>query len=633
MSTSSSRSATYQPTYTLRPSASIPDYQSPESIYSRQRNLNNPNYRAARGPIPLDNSYANHKREPVQRPPGFEGEEVRASFRSALTTNSSFLGTSGTERSSVVTKSSSRTSIFGRDEGMSVDDAIGMYEGGFTDSDVATNYGTRPPTASSEQQRISGLEDAMGHSLGVPSNIITRDSTQIFKAGLDAPPAVPQDDGHHESLDLQEAYFDEKPAPAKPVTRIATEPFDETRDQYGFRKKTQHVPLDKYEAWAGPYAEHVARRRKKWVALMKDNGLSSNHPDHFPPRSDKVKRFIRKGIPPDWRGAAWFWYAGGPTLLEKHPGVYADLVRRAAAGQVSETDDEIIERDLNRTFPDNIKFKPDPVPVAPGEARNSQRTIAEPETPILQSLRRVLQAFSIYNPKIGYCQSLNFLAGLLLLFMDEEKSFWMLNTITRVYLPGTHELNLEGANVDLGVLMTSIKDMMPSIWAKIGGELDGSSLPPSTLRLPPITLCTTAWFMSCFIGTLPIETTLRVWDAFFYEGSKTLFRIALTVFKVGEQEIKAVNDPMEIFQVVQTIPRRLIDCNHLMDMCYKRRNGFGHLSQDTIEKGRAERRKGYAEERERTARGEAGTTNAPGLTRSSTKKAGALFRRGKKGEV
>jgi hypothetical protein len=194
--------------------------------------------------------------------------------------------------------------------------------------------------------------------------------------------------------------------------------------------------------------------------------------------------------------------------------------------------------------------------------------------------------------------------------MDEEKSFWLLNKITRDYLPGTHEVNLEGVNVDLGVLMSSVKESMPAIWAKIGGELDGSaagagvSQVSASMRLPPITLCCSAWFMSCFIGTLPIETTLRVWDSFFYEGSKTLFRIALAIFKVGEAEIRAVNDPMEIFQVVQTIPRRLVDASALMEACFKRRNGFGHLSQETIDARRAERRKGYAEERKRVAAGE-----------------------------
>jgi hypothetical protein len=100
----------------------------------------------------------------------------------------------------------------------------------------------------------------------------------------------------------------------------------------------------------------------------------------------------------------------------------------------------------------------------------------------------------------------------------------------------------------------------------------------------------TAWFMSCFIGTLPIETTLRVWDVFFYEGSKTLFRIALAIFKLGENEIRSVADPMEMFGVVQSMPRRLIDANGLMEACFKRRNGFGHLSQVQIDEKRQQRR-------------------------------------------
>ena len=43
-------------------------------------------------------------------------------------------------------------------------------------------------------------------------------------------------------------------------------------------------------------------------------------------------------------------------------------------------------------------------------------------------LRRVLLAFSVQNPRIGYCQSMNFLAAALLLALDrsEEKAFWVL---------------------------------------------------------------------------------------------------------------------------------------------------------------------------------------------------------------
>jgi len=74
----------------------------------------------------------------------------------------------------------------------------------------------------------------------------------------------------------------------------------------------------------------------------------------------------------------------------------------------------------------------------------------------------------------------------------------------------------------------------------------------------------------------------------------------MTIFKVGEVQIKAVNDPMEIFQVVQTIPRKLIDAGQLIETCYRRRNGFGHLSQETIDQRRKERREKIAEERRST---------------------------------
>ncbi|KAI9735715.1 MAG: hypothetical protein M1818_006323 [Claussenomyces sp. TS43310] len=602
-SASSSRSFSAFTSTALRLSTSIPDLGTADTIYNRHRNYSNISaFRAERNYTDGGLSHAQRDVYPISH--GVEDEEVRASLRSALTTTSSFLGTSGTERSSVVTKSSSATSIIGRDEGLSVDDAIGMYETGFADSGGEEYYPSRPGTSQSYRSvssRLPPIEDAYPE-LHAMSNKIGGDSAAILEEPISGShDAVQTSQREHASQSSHKRREESGRGSGWSRAGSTTLTADDTRDRYGFRKKSQYISQAQYDAWSGPYEEYLARRRRKWVALMKESGLATENPIAFPAKSTKVKRFIRKGLPPEWRGAAWFWYAGGPSILAKNAGVYDDLIRKAEHGRVDPNDQEIIERDLNRTFPDNIRFKPDQTnaSIATEAGSDSQRTLVNtPEMPILQSLRRVLQAFSILNPKIGYCQSLNFLAGLLLLFMEEEKAFWMLNIITRVYLPGTHEVNLEGANVDLGVLMTSIKESMPAIWAKIGGELDGSAGDGKvSMRLPPITLCCTAWFMSCFIGTLPMETTLRVWDSFFYEGSKTLFRIALAIFKVGEAEIRAVNDPMEIFQVVQTIPRRLVDASALMEACFKRRNGFGHLSQATIEARRRERREGYADER------------------------------------
>ncbi|BFZ62980.1 hypothetical protein YB2330_004092 [Saitoella coloradoensis] len=362
-------------------------------------------------------------------------------------------------------------------------------------------------------------------------------------------------------------------------------PISDTRDQYGFRKQTQHISQAQFDDWNVEYMKRIAQRKKKWDVLLAESGLGNpgngQAPTKFPPKSDKVKRYIRKGVPPEYRGACWFHYSGAAARMKKNPGLYRRMWQESKLKKSN--DAEIIERDLHRTFPDNIYFKPESLADGPGHKRMPSKA---PETPIIKALRRVLSAFANYVPRIGYCQSLNFIAGLFLLFMDEEKAFWMLVVTCTELLPGMHDVNLEGSNVDQAVLMLSIKENLPAIWTKIGGGLDGAEASDIVTKLPPITLVTAAWFMSAFIGVLPIESVLRVWDCLFYEGSKILFRIGLTVLKTGEAEILAVADPMEIFQVVQTLPKRMIDAGAVMEACFKRRNGFGHPSQRDVDQTR-----------------------------------------------
>lgn len=56
-------------------------------------------------------------------------------------------------------------------------------------------------------------------------------------------------------------------------------------------------------------------------------------------------------------------------------------------------------KDVCRTFPDHTYFQME-------DGKNA--------------LRRVLLAYSQRNTNVGYCQAMNFIAGLLLLFMPEE---------------------------------------------------------------------------------------------------------------------------------------------------------------------------------------------------------------------
>lgn len=567
-----------------------------------------------------------------------------------MTSRSSIEQNSGTERSSVLTKSSSITDLSPDtpdapylDEGMSVEDAISMYLDGFSDvteeptspisraaskapsispppsrdTQVEEVYppSTRPvddlpipPLASSLSEPMTLQPSVSDHvrsgtplraetpetspSLPIPSEPTPEDTSSEQSSQLNDPQSLPQ---------RQESRKIFIPGPVPPPLVAG----NDTRDDYGFRKATQYVTSERYEAWKGPYSNYVAHRRTKWYEMLKEHGLETTNPTVFPAQSSKVKRFVRKGIPSEFRGAAWFWYAGGYQLLNRNVGHYDELVQKAMSSP-SNDDKEHIERDLHRTFPDNIHFKPENTDAAeiarPSGSSNPSHQRIKTETQMIQSLRRVLYAFALHNPKIGYTQSLNFITGMLLLFLPEEKAFWMLHIVTSVYLPGTHEISLEGANIDLWILMVLLRDSMPGIYAKIasmGGTPSGrGKVPPLTVnsRLPDITLGLTNWLMSVFIGTLPLETTLRVWDVFFYEGSKTFFRVSLAIFKACEGEILGVSDPMEVFQVVQTVPKKLLDANTLLDDCFLRRHRVG---QGRIEELRAARRVAVRQEKMR----------------------------------
>ncbi|KAK1823845.1 hypothetical protein LTR12_001801 [Friedmanniomyces endolithicus] len=541
--------------------------------------------------------------------PSVATDGTRKSSRSALTSHDSYRNTSSinTEGSSLIDGNSSTSEFVKvyphwpdtaeeKRESLTVDDAIGMYSNGFDSAKESMDtHGKRSlhvdrPSAkqSLDTQSQRSLQAERPTSQPPPAEkskyAMHRRSqsaslldmwTPASGAGLLPPGLV----GHQESSPHiadtggVRSSQDNHPASTPPAPEPAP------RDRYGFKKVSHYITADQYDAWNIQYSEHIDRRRKKWHALMRSYGLDTKKPFRFPPKSDKIKRYVRKGIPQALRGAAWFWYAGGPSRVAKEPDLYRNLLDRVEKGELSDNDREHIERDLNRTFPDNIRFKPDPTTTSDVQAGvgggKKRKSVAEPETPIVRALRRVLQTFAVHNPGIGYCQSLNFIAGLLLIFLDEdeEKAFVLLEIVTSVHLPGTHGVTLEGANIDIAVLMSCVKDSLPAIWEKLDdkGGIPAGDPSASALRLPTVSLATTAWFMSLFVGTLPIESVLRVWDCLFFEGSKTLFRIALAIFKAGERQILAVSDPMEIFQVVQTIPRAMLDVNELMEELIERR--------------------------------------------------------------
>lgn len=63
-------------------------------------------------------------------------------------------------------------------------------------------------------------------------------------------------------------------------------------------------------------------------------------------------------------------------------------------------------------------------------------------------------------------------------------------------------------------------------------------------------------------------------------------RVALAVFKINEHELLAVTDPLEVFQVVQNMPKRMLDCHYLMDATFHKYASVTRISDQDLERRR-----------------------------------------------
>lgn len=158
--------------------------------------------------------------------------------------------------------------------------------------------------------------------------------------------------------------------------------------------------------------------------------------------------------------------------------------------------------DLHRTFPENSSFRP--------ESNDNTPPQDQMNIPIIQALRRLLLAFSLYSPSIGYCQSLNYIAGMLLLFLDEEEAFWtFVVVITEILPPNVYDVTMEGANIDQNVLMILISERYPQLWNRLsGGKSFWECEEEDGVGMPTCSLVTSHWFLTLFINILPIEVSL-----------------------------------------------------------------------------------------------------------------------------
>ncbi|KAI7741849.1 hypothetical protein M8C21_011265 [Ambrosia artemisiifolia] len=190
-----------------------------------------------------------------------------------------------------------------------------------------------------------------------------------------------------------------------------------------------------------------------------------------------------------------------------------------------------IEKDLPRTFPGH--------PALDGDGRNA--------------LRRLLTAYARHNPSVGYCQAMNFFAGLLLLLMPEENAFWALLGILDDYFGGYYSEEMIESQVDQLVFEELVRERFP----KLVNHLDYLGVQVAWVSGP--------WFLSIFMNMLPWESVLRVWDVLLFQGNRVmLFRTALALMELYGPALVTTKDAGDAITLLQSLAGSTFDSSQLV---------------------------------------------------------------------
>uniref|UniRef100_A0ACD5TG65 Uncharacterized protein n=1 Tax=Avena sativa TaxID=4498 RepID=A0ACD5TG65_AVESA len=267
---------------------------------------------------------------------------------------------------------------------------------------------------------------------------------------------------------------------------------------------------------------------------------------------EQLECLVHGGLPMALRGELWQAFVGVET--RRVNGYYDSLLAsegeledsRCSDSSTSEGVDEKpevlsafssekwkgqIEKDLPRTFPGH--------PALDEDGRNA--------------LRRLLLAYARHNPTVGYCQAMNFFAGLLLLLMPEENAFWTLVGIIDDYFDGYFSEEMIESQVDQLVLEELVHEKFP----KLVNHLDYLGVEVAWVTGP--------WFLSIFTNVLPWESVLRVWDVLLFDGNRVmLFRTALALLEFYGPSLVTTKDAGDAVTLLQSLAGSTFDSSQLV---------------------------------------------------------------------
>lgn len=214
-------------------------------------------------------------------------------------------------------------------------------------------------------------------------------------------------------------------------------------------------------------------------------------------------------------------------------------------------DKDIINNDLLRTFPNNIHFM---------RSKNFDKNN------MIESLEKQLSLFSlIHKDDIGYCQSLNYICGLVILISPSNLDATGINRhrildsiVSNVGL-SLYDNSLSGLKNFQETLLILIFEYIPDLFDIIFENIDygmhvldcildkyddreaDKNRNNKEIELPVLMIYLSKWVLNCFINILPIEHCLKIIDNILIsdnDGIKWINKITLTLLDLAMEKFK-----------------------------------------------------------------------------------------------
>jgi hypothetical protein len=134
-------------------------------------------------------------------------------------------------------------------------------------------------------------------------------------------------------------------------------------------------------------------------------------------------------------------------------------------------------------------------------------------------LINILTALAFIRPEIGYCQGMNFIAGALINFIDnEEKCFWIfLSFIDNIEMNLLYLKNVPDYSIRVYQLKSFIKEYFP----ELATHFKKNQINPDVFF--------SKWILTIFSNYLSFDVLYKVWDVFIFDKWKAIFKFSLLI--------------------------------------------------------------------------------------------------------